>query len=508
MTYYGASYLPPTSKSATFDSTSFNRGSEALTYETALNNFLSYPNAQGTEDLKITNISRLTTLTNNLVIDGSGNYIQFPDLSQQTTAFIEANYAQLNTDNVFQAPYKQTFQGSNNSTGVNCPFQITNVDNGEQMSMYVDKNANVDMTLYSGQTNGGLTVRTATNSFTINPISTNIAGFINPIDLATNAISNTSSIGFNNGTYTSSITQSGVNLNIVSTSSGVVSINPAGSTQVGNLTALGSYTSTNGNVTLTNGNLTLTNGTMNGQAISSDTSITATTSVNGNTLTATTGITTTNGDIFVGGEATFAKNSNLTGTSLSTTGLYLGRNIDGNNEFDIIAINPTSTNALSIYGTQNGTIDTTTIPVLKIQNNLAYMNNNLLATSNQLATYYSTALNTSTSYYINEGSFQYNISYSSSGQKIFTPTGTNISIVPNVNYPTNTLTITFTTPLSITGSISYPAIYVYMYLYDSYVYSWSGVLTSTTLVLTYSGASTIPSSQFVFNPQSFGYSPI
>ena len=93
MTYYGASYLPPTSSSALFDSTSFNRASEALTYQTALDNFLAYPQAQGTENLKTTNISGLTTITNDLVINGVGNFLQFPDSTQQTTAFIEANYS-------------------------------------------------------------------------------------------------------------------------------------------------------------------------------------------------------------------------------------------------------------------------------------------------------------------------------------------------------------------------------------------------------------------------------
>ena len=103
MTYYGVSYLPPTSSSATFDSSSFNRANEALTYQTALDNFLAYPTAQGTENLKTTNVGGLLTLTNDLIINGptgaSANYIQFTDGSQQSTAFVEANYAQLNTNN-------------------------------------------------------------------------------------------------------------------------------------------------------------------------------------------------------------------------------------------------------------------------------------------------------------------------------------------------------------------------------------------------------------------------
>ena len=101
-------YLPPTSSSSTFDSSSFNRANEALTYQTALDNFLAYPTAQGTENLKTTNIGGLLTLTNDLIINGptgaSANYIQFTDGSKQSTAFVEANYAQLNTDNLFLQP--------------------------------------------------------------------------------------------------------------------------------------------------------------------------------------------------------------------------------------------------------------------------------------------------------------------------------------------------------------------------------------------------------------------
>ena len=132
-------------------STSFNRASEALTYQTALDNFLAYPQAQGTENLKTTNISGLTTITNDLVINGVGNFLQFPDNTQQTTAFIEANYAQLNTDNTFLSPYIQTFQGATGPSGGTAPLRIAG-NNNEYISFYIDPTPELDATLYSAQT--------------------------------------------------------------------------------------------------------------------------------------------------------------------------------------------------------------------------------------------------------------------------------------------------------------------------------------------------------------------
>ena len=140
MTYYGVSYLPPTSSSATFDSSSFNRANEALTYQTALDNFLAYPTAQGTENLKTTNVGGLLTLTNDLIINcptgASANYIQFTDGTKQSTAFVEADYAQLNTDNLFLQPSTNTFQGNNSSSALTAPLVISNSQTSNKASLY------------------------------------------------------------------------------------------------------------------------------------------------------------------------------------------------------------------------------------------------------------------------------------------------------------------------------------------------------------------------------------
>lgn len=119
--------------------------------------------------------------------------VTFGDDTTQTTAFIEANYAQLNTDNVFLAPYQNTFAGNTSTGNTNAPIKITNgvVTGGvpEYCTMYLDPTSGYDMTLYTNQTtNGGLTVRNRNGaSFTLNPItiSTGVVGCqtLNPIDM-------------------------------------------------------------------------------------------------------------------------------------------------------------------------------------------------------------------------------------------------------------------------------------------------------------------------------------
>jgi len=113
--------------------------------------------------------------------------VTFGDDTTQTTAFIEANYAQLNTDNIFLAPYQNTFQQNNSTTATTAPIKITNTANSDNASLYIDPSPSVDLTLYSAQSSGGLTVRNPTASFTLNPvtITTGVVGArsLNPIDM-------------------------------------------------------------------------------------------------------------------------------------------------------------------------------------------------------------------------------------------------------------------------------------------------------------------------------------
>jgi len=110
-----------------------NANSTGLTYNQALKNFLAFPVAQGTETLQNTNVNGTLTIINT------------------TTP-------------------------------------------SETYSQYVDPNPNLDMTLSTTQTTGGLTIRTPTNSFTMNPNTFNInlttptpvtgLQMLNPINMA------------------------------------------------------------------------------------------------------------------------------------------------------------------------------------------------------------------------------------------------------------------------------------------------------------------------------------
>jgi hypothetical protein len=56
-------------------------------------------------------VTELLTCEGGIDITTLGDGITFPDNTTQTTAFIEANYAQLNTDNTFLTGFTQTFDG-------------------------------------------------------------------------------------------------------------------------------------------------------------------------------------------------------------------------------------------------------------------------------------------------------------------------------------------------------------------------------------------------------------
>jgi hypothetical protein len=94
----------------------------------------------------------------------------------------------------------------------------------------------------------------------------------------------------------------------------------------------------------------------------------------------TSGLFSSNGGVSVGGLSKFASVSNLgaTGQSAINAGLYIGRNItNSNNEFDIMAVNPTTTNGINIYSTQNTNITSTTQPEISITNTRTTINADL-----------------------------------------------------------------------------------------------------------------------------------
>ena len=254
-----AAYPIPNPQYGIYNQNNFSKnptGQDGLTLDTAKLYFLQFPNAQTTqtEYLHDIGVSGTATFegpvtfndtvtynqdieyTQNVVVDGdvtiignslmeTGTFqdiltcekgidisvspygITFPDNTTQTTAFIEANYAQLNTDNIFLQPYKNTFQQNNSTSSTTAPLQITNSTNNDNATFYIDPAPSVDLTLYSNQTNGGLTVRNPTASFTLNPItiSPGVVGIksLNPIDMNNQYITNASTITspqFNIGT--------------------------------------------------------------------------------------------------------------------------------------------------------------------------------------------------------------------------------------------------------------------------------------------------------------------
>lgn len=141
---------------------------------------------------KINNVT-LTTLTSsglttNYTIPSNSNNNTVPNTAWVNSAIagsspVLTGYAKLDNNGVNQSFVSPiTFQGTNSSSGTSAPFIVSNTSSGEYFSLFVDPNPNYDMTLYSNQTtNSGLTVRNATNSFTINPVSNNTAFFANPI---------------------------------------------------------------------------------------------------------------------------------------------------------------------------------------------------------------------------------------------------------------------------------------------------------------------------------------
>ena len=102
------------------------------------------------------------------------------------TAFVEENYAQTNTDNLFLQPFTNTFQGNNSSVGLTAPLVISNSQTSNKASLYIDDANNLDATLYSNQPDGGITIRNAGGfSFTVAPLGANTATFANPISCGT-----------------------------------------------------------------------------------------------------------------------------------------------------------------------------------------------------------------------------------------------------------------------------------------------------------------------------------
>ena len=222
---------PPNFRGNTFNPATYpSTTNTGLTVQGGLSYFVSYPQAQGRVTLLDTNVTGNLNTSDNIFLNNAGNYIQFADGTRQTTAtqdfsgyaftdvsnvFFDLNtfnaniaiggtpninylqfpdgtkqYTSSSTDintvyndvsNTFLSGTIQTFQGSNTTSNLTAPFQFSNVSSGEFGTLYVDPSPNNDLTLYSNQSNGGLTIRNVNgNSCTLNPLNNN-ANFYNPI---------------------------------------------------------------------------------------------------------------------------------------------------------------------------------------------------------------------------------------------------------------------------------------------------------------------------------------
>ena len=74
-----------------------------------------------------------------------------------------------------------TFNGDNTTVQNTGIIKFTNANTGSIGTLYQDASGGNDMTLWSSNTNGGLTVRNPSYSFTVNPTLGNVATFTNPI---------------------------------------------------------------------------------------------------------------------------------------------------------------------------------------------------------------------------------------------------------------------------------------------------------------------------------------
>jgi hypothetical protein len=181
---------PPSGGNSGYNPDDWTNANDPIDNQYLAQNYLQFPFAQGAEILATTtvsgtltvqdtatfsdivNVNALATFNKGIDITTTDGII-FSDNTVQTTAFIEANYAQLNTDNTFLAPFQNTFAGNASTGNANAPIKLTNGVAGEFATLYLNPSSGEDITLYSNQTvGGGLTLRGANgSSFTMNPNS-------------------------------------------------------------------------------------------------------------------------------------------------------------------------------------------------------------------------------------------------------------------------------------------------------------------------------------------------
>ena len=114
---------PPSGGNAGFNPDDWTNANDPVDNQFLAANYLQFPLAQGAETLANTTVSGVLTVQDTSTFADLATFnsgiditttagITFSDTTVQTTAFIEANYAQLNTDNIFLPTFTNTFNGS------------------------------------------------------------------------------------------------------------------------------------------------------------------------------------------------------------------------------------------------------------------------------------------------------------------------------------------------------------------------------------------------------------
>jgi len=246
-----SNYLPPTSNVPIFDTLNFNAGSEALTYDIAKKNFLTFPTAQGNETLLDITVGGTATFLGAVSVNGTltlnGNVVYAEDI-------IIANNKKI--------------------IGTSTTANITN------QFLSLDDSANKTTLQYG---TGGLYINKNDGTQILNIDNTGLTTASNSIILATQKYFGSTTSGsnayfvFNNGSNISTFfyAPSGY---YIKRNDGVLicsfdSVGNMGLTanlnQAGNITLTGSFTQS-GNYTMTGTNMTLTGATLdldNGKAV-------------------------------------------------------------------------------------------------------------------------------------------------------------------------------------------------------------------------------------------------
>lgn len=155
MSGQGVSYPPPTENLPTFDSSVFKINNDPLTIQEGLNYFLGFPDAQGTENLDTINVGGVATFYNNIIMSGSGDYLQFPDGTQQTTAS-SGGSSILSTNN--------TWTGTNLFKDTTT---IGNLSNSNSVNLNSSSSLSSTLVIDGQEQNLGLLVGNTTNSNSI-----------------------------------------------------------------------------------------------------------------------------------------------------------------------------------------------------------------------------------------------------------------------------------------------------------------------------------------------------